>query len=189
MGAPREGLGQFFRALLDFLDDRRLRQQVYAVVSPETRALMDRPPRPLAFVPSRPIDEIEDALQKIAGPEICEACGLACARPLGWTLLQPVLRLAFQLLGQSPEPIFGNLDRFFSLVTRGISFSWERREKGGTVIARFEGPDLPEAPLHVLRGSLLFAFEATSTLGRVGPPEVVESTADRTIVRYQVEWS
>src|SRR5258708_31855111 len=109
MGAPREGLGQFFRALVDFLDDRNLRQPIYAVVSPETRALMDRSPRPLSFLPSRPIDEIEDALQKFAGPEACVACGLACARPLGWPLLQPVLRLVFQLLGQSPEPVFANL--------------------------------------------------------------------------------
>jgi hypothetical protein len=188
MGAPREGLGALFRALLDFVDERRVRQQVYAAVSLETRALIDRPPRPLAFVPSRPIDEIEDALQKIGGPEMCVACGLACARPLGWTLLQPVLRFVFQMLGQSPEPIFSNLDRFFSLITRGISFEWNRTGKSGTVTARFEGPDLPEAPLHVLRGSLQFAFEVTTTTGSVSAPEIVEATPERTTALYRVEW-
>ncbi|SRR5260221_13648162 len=188
MASPREGLGAFFRALLDFLDDRHLRPQIYAAVSPETQALMDRSPRPLSFLPSRPIDEIEDALQKLAGPEVCVACGLACARPLGWTLLQPVLRFVFQLLGQSPEPVFANLDRFFSLVTRGIAFDWAPDGKGGTVTARFNGPDLPEAPLHVLRGSLQFAFEVTSTTGTVSAYETVEATPAGTTVRYRVEW-
>jgi hypothetical protein len=120
MGAPREGLGALFRALLDFVDERRVRQQVYAVVS--------------------------------------------------------------------PEPIFSNLDRFFSLITRGISFEWNRTGKSGTVTARFEGPDLPEAPLHVLRGSLQFAFEVTTTTGSVSAPEIVEATPERTTVLYRVEW-
>ena len=35
MGAPREGLGALFRALVDFLEERRLRQQVDFLVSPE----------------------------------------------------------------------------------------------------------------------------------------------------------
>src|SRR5258708_12051658 len=123
MQAPRQGLGSFFRALTDFLDERGLREQVRAAVSPATRELIDQPPRPLSFIPSRPIDELETALQNIAGAQACVDCGVACARPLGWSLLQPVLRMVFQLFGQSPEPVFANLDRFFSLLTRGISFS------------------------------------------------------------------
>jgi hypothetical protein len=63
------------------------------------------------------------------------------------------------------EPIFGNLDRFFSLVARGIAFAWAPLEKGGSVTATFEGPDTPEAALHVLRGSLQFVFEASGTTG------------------------
>ncbi len=188
--APRQGLGSFFRALTAFLDQRGLREQVRAAVSPSTRELIDQPPRPLSFIPSRPIDELENALQNIAGVQACVDCGIACARPLGWSLLQPVLRMVFQLFGQSPEPVFANLDRFFSLVTRGISFSWEREpaERRGTVLARFAGEDTPEAAFHVLRGTLLFAFEVSSTPGEVGAPEVVESTASATIVRFQVQW-
>jgi hypothetical protein len=187
--APRQALGSFFRALIDFVDDRGVRGPVREAVSEETRALIDMPPRPMSFIPSRPIDEVESALQKLLGAEACVDCGLAAARPLGWTLLQPVLRLAFQLFGQSPASLFGNLDRFFSLVTRGISFTWESADKSGTVIARFEGSELPDAALHVLRGSLQFVFEVCSTTGTVGPPEVVESTPQATSVRYRIAWS
>src|SRR5437870_1427688 len=124
--APRQGLGTFFRALVDFVEEKGLHDQLRGLVSPDTRALMDKPPRPMAFLPSTPIDDLETALLKLTSAEVCVECGLYVARPLGWTLLKPVLLLAFQFLGQSPEPIFGNLDRFFSLVTRGISFSWNR---------------------------------------------------------------
>src|SRR5436305_1196330 len=187
--APRQGLGTFFRALVDFVDERGLRERVRAKVSPETQALIDKFPRPMSFLPSKPIDEVEAALLELTGPDVCVECGLAVARPLGWSLLQPVLRIAFQFLGQSAEPIFSNLDRFFSMVTRGIDFSWEKAEKGGTVLARFAGPDTPEAAFHVLRGSLTFAYEASGTTGTVSPPEVVESTPHETVVRYRVSWA
>src|SRR5204863_2377100 len=73
----------------------------------------------------------------------------------GRTMLQPIIRMAFMVFGQSPEPIFANLDRFFSMVTRGITFSWQPGDKGGSVLTRFDGEDTPEAAFHVLRGTLL----------------------------------
>ena len=172
--APRQGLGTFFRALLDVVEERGLRDPVRDLVSEPTRALIDAPPRALSFIPSAPIDEIESALQKLIGDEALVDCGLACARPLGWSLLQPVIRMAFMMFGQSPEPIFGNLDRFFSMVTRGITFSWAQQGKGGAVCARFAGEGTPEAAFHVLRGTLLFVYELSGTVGEVGPPEVLD---------------
>jgi hypothetical protein len=187
--SPRQGLGTFFRALVDFVEQRQLLSKVREQVSPETRAMIDHPPRALSFIPSTSIDEIEVALEKVAGQETLVECGLACARPLGWSLIQPVLRMAFQLFGQSPEAIFGNLDRFFSLAVRGISFGYEAQGKGGTVMARFDGDDTPAAAFHVLRGTLIFVFEASGTTGEVDPPEMVESTPAGVTVRYRVRWS
>jgi hypothetical protein len=187
--APRQGLGTFFRALMDFVDERGLREQVRAAVSPSTRALIDEPPRSLSFIASTPIDEIETALQDLAGNEALAECGIACARPLGFRMLQPVIRTAFMLFGQSPEPIFSNLDRFFSLVTRGITFSWKSSEKGGSVLTRFEGEGTPDAAFHVLRGTLLFVYEVSGTVGEVGLPQVVESTPAGVTVRYDVRWN
>ena len=188
--APRQGVGSFFRALVGFVDEKGLRTPVWEAVSPETRALIDDPPRPLAFIPSKPIDEIEAALHRITSEQVLVDCGLACARPLGWSLLAPVLHVAFTLFGPSPAPILGNLDRFFSLVTRGISFQWSESEpdRSGIVTATFQGDGTPEAAYHVLRGSLLFAFEVCGIVGQVGPPEVVESSPSASVVRYAVKW-
>ena len=120
---PRQALGTFFRALLDFVDERGLRAQILAQVSPATKAAIENPPRPLAFMPSDPIDEVEVALGRLAGTEALVEAGLASSRALGWTLLQPVIKAAFFLFGQSAEPVFSNLDRFFSLAIKGIVFS------------------------------------------------------------------
>jgi hypothetical protein len=93
------------------------------------------------------------------------------------------------MFGQSPEPIFSNLDRFFSMVTRGITFSWEADgAKGGTVSARFDGEGTPEAAFHVLRGTLIFVYEVSGTVGEVGSPRVSESTPAGVTVRYDVRW-
>ena len=126
-GALRQGLGSFFRALMDFVDERGLREQVRAGVSAATRATIDDPPRVLSFIPSTAIDDIESVLQKLVGDE-----GLR----------------------RGPHPV---------------------RRRGHT-----RG--------HVLRGTLLFAYELSGTVGEVGMPQVVESTPAGVTVRYDVRW-
>jgi len=81
-----------------------------------------------------------------------------------------------------------NLDRFFSMVTRGITFSWQPGERCGAVLTRFDGEGTPGAAFHVLRGTLLFAYELSGTVGEVGMPQVVESTPAGVTVRYDVRW-
>ena len=187
--APRQGLGNFFHAVTDFLADRSLREPVLALVSEETRQLVATPPRGFAFIGSKPIDEIEAAIQQLEGPQALVDLGVFCAKRLGGTLIQPVLRAAFYLLGERPEAAFGNLDRFFSLVTRGILFRWKPEgDTSGTVEAWFSGPGTPEAAFHVLRGTLMYVFEIVGRPGTVHPPQVVEATPSGSRVWIKVQW-
>src|SRR5256885_17157778 len=172
-GAPRQGLGSFFRALMEFVDERGLREQVRAGVSAATRATIDDPPRMLSFIPSTAIDDIESVLQELVGDNGLAECGMACGRPLGWTMLQPIIRMAFMVFGQSPEPIFANLDRFFSMVTRGITFSWQPGDKCGAVLTRFDGEGTPEAACPTLRARRLFANALPGRAGEAGMPQAV----------------
>ncbi len=97
--------------------------------------------------------------------------------------------MAFLLLGQTPAVVFENLDRFFALVTRGITFSYMADSpRAGVVVARFDGPDTPEAAYHVLQGSLHFIFELCGVSGEVGPGDVSESTPAGASVHYRVRW-
>jgi hypothetical protein len=187
--APRQGLGNLFRQLLDYLDDEKLREQVRERVSADTRRLFDAPPRALAFMPSTAIDDLETALGEVAGTDALVDCGLQTARALGGTLILPAIRAAFYLFGESPASIFANLDRFFSLVTRGIAFSWtEEGPSAGIIEVRFAGPDTPHAAFHVLRGTLQFVYEISATRGEVGPPEVVEEGRSGSVVRFRARW-
>jgi len=187
--APRQGIGTFFRNVVDFVSNHAGKDEVLARVSPQTRALYEKPPGWLSWVPSVHIDELEAAFLSIAGRDATVEMGRACSRSLGTTLVQPVVRIAFLLLGQSPAAIFENLDRFFALVTRGITFSYTAAApRAGSVLAHFDGPDTPEAAFHVLQGALEFIFEMCGISGQVGSVEVVESSAAGASVRYRVQW-
>ena len=187
--APRQGIGTFFRNIVEFIDGRGRKAQVLERVSAATRALCDKPPGWLSWVPSVHIDELEAAFLDVAGREATVELGRACSQNLGTTVVRPVLRMAFLLLGQTPAVVFENLDRFFAMVTRGITFSYTpESQKAGVVVARFEGSDTPEAAFHVLQGSLQFIFELCGVSGEVGPAEVAESTPAGATVRYRVRW-
>jgi hypothetical protein len=187
--APRQGIGCFFRHIVEFIDRSGVKDEVLAAVSPETRALVEKPPRSTAWVPSRHIDELEAAFLRAAGRDLTVEMGRVCSRTLGATIVQPVLRLAFMLLGQGPATVFENLDRFFSLATRGIDFGWAcESKKSGVVSARFVGPDTPDAAYHVLQGSLEFIFDLCGVSGEVGGAEVVEQSDAGSTVHYRVSW-
>src|SRR5260370_28088530 len=97
MEARRQGVGTFFRTLMDFVDKGGLHERVRAAVSPATREVIDNPPRPLTFIPSRAIDEIEAALQRLSGTQALVECRLVCPRSLAWSLIHPVLLLVVPL--------------------------------------------------------------------------------------------
>jgi hypothetical protein len=162
---------------------------VKAKVSPETARLFDAPPRALAFIPSTAIDDLETALGEVAGTEALVDCGLQTARALGGSLIQPAIRAAFFLFGESPASVFAHLDRFFSLVTRGLSFTWTYEgTSAGVIEVRFDGPGTPPAAFHVLRGTLQFAYEISARPGQVDPPQVVEENHNCTRVRFRARW-
>jgi len=187
--APRQGIGSFLRNVIDFIGERGFAAAVLAKVSPGTRAVWESPPRAFSWVPSRHIDELETAFLQVAGEQQTVEMGRVASKNLGTTIVKPVLRMAFTLLGQSPATIFANLDRFFSLVTKGIHFEWtEPRAKGGVLVASFDGPATPRAALLVLQGSLQFVFELCGGSGEVTAPEVLADGPEGTRVRYAVSW-
>jgi hypothetical protein len=187
--APRQGIGSFFRNIVDFIEERGRKAEVLERVSPQTRALWEKPPGWFSWVPSVHIDELESAFLAVAGRGQTVELGRVCSQSLGTTVVRPVLRMAFLLLGQTPAVVFENLDRFFSMVTRGITFTYTGDSpQSGVVVARFDGPDTPEAAYHVLQGSLQFIFELCGVSGEVGPAQVAESTPVGATVRYRVRW-
>ena len=190
-GEPaRAALGSFLRGILNFVEKKHLGSQVRARVSPETIKLMDHPPFVFRWVGSTPIDEIEAALQVIGGPELCHDLGLDLSSAIGGSIVQPVLRVAFFLFGETPEAVFAHLDRFFSLPIRGITFSWRPMVQGvGVVEARFNGDKVPEAAFHVLQGSLQWVFDdLLKRPGSVGPVHLVHVDETEARVTFEVRF-
>lgn len=191
MDTARQGLGAFFRTLLDFIKEKGLYEQVLAKVSADTREKMLKPPSPLSWMDSGAIDEVQTAVGELGGRQLLVEFGALSARAFGGSMIQPVIRAAFLLFGETPAAAFANLDNFFTLATRGIAFKWRQvTEKEGVVEARFAGADTPSAAFHVLQGSLHFIFEISGAKdGQVDPAEVVTGASPgATLVRYHVRW-
>ena len=187
---PREYLGAPVRITLDLIAKRGLTQKIRAMASPEVARVLDKPPWPLAWVDARVLDELETLLLKLAGSDACIELGLLAGRNLGGGMIAPVLKMAMGLFGRSPATVFGNLDRFYSMVMRGVSFSYEPTSAtSGVVEARVQGPGVPAAMFDVTRGNLSYVFEVCGVSGTVDPPRVLRHDENGAQIRLTVRWS
>lgn len=183
-------LGSVLRLTVDFLEQRGCKAQVRQKVSAATAQLIDKPPFPFAWIPATPMDELESALSLVAGRDACVDLGLTAARNLGGSLIQPVLKMATALFGNTPVAVFQNLERFYAMVLKGMKFDYEALGPREAVIrVRAEGGKVPAALFDVTRGNLAYVFELCGVRGSVEPPEEIRCDARGGEASYRVRWS
>jgi hypothetical protein len=189
-GEPRTYLGSVLRITVEFLRERGCLELVRQRVSPSTCALIDKPPFPFAWIPATPMDEMESALFAVAGTQACADLGATAARKLGGSVIAPVLRMASSLFGNTPAALLANLDRFYPMVLKGMSFGYEALgDREGIVRASAGGPDVPAALFHVTRGNLLYIFELCGVSGTVDAPAGIRREGGTGEALYRVRWS
>jgi hypothetical protein len=189
-GGKRGYIGASFKSAVEFIQQRGLAKQILAECSPETAKLVEKPPVILSWMDAKPLDELETLIVKHAGRQACVDAGLDAARKLGGTMVQPVLRLAMTLFGQTPATLLANLDRFYPLVTSGLHFEYEPvSETEGVVTMTCDGPDVPPAVFDATRGNLMYLLELCQRQGTVEAPHVVSSDPTATLVSYRARWT
>lgn len=190
-GAEGRGyLGSAFRVAVDFLHQRGCAALVKDKVSAITAELIDKPPFPFAWMSAAAMDELQSALSAVAGREACVDLGITAGRKLGGSVIQPVLKMATVLFGNTPVTVFQNLERFYSMVLKGMKFEYEAvGPKEGVVRVRASGADVPAALFDVTRGNLTYVFELCGVTGSVGAPQEIRRDADGDLAWYKVQWS
>jgi hypothetical protein len=192
VATPRERgyLGSAFRLTLDLIDKKGWRQAIRAEASPETARMMDKPPSPLSWISAARLEDLEELVARHGGPEAAVELGLLAARSLGGSVIKPVIKLALTLFGASPETIFGNLDRFYSMASRGLHFAWcDADRKAGVIEAQFEGAGVRQSLFDVTRGNLQYVLEICGASGDVGRPQVVRHDDRGALVRFNARWA
>lgn len=186
----RKVLGSVYRITADFLAQRGLTAAILPKVSPETRAILEKPPFAFGWKSGRALEEIERALSALPnGRELCTDLGLAASLHLCGSVIQGVVRMSFALFGPSPATLFAHADRFFQMVTTGIGFRYEAAtEKAGVVWADIVGGEVHSSLFDQIRGNLKGAFPLCSVRGEVGAPEVFRHDAQSAVVKYAVQW-
>ena len=133
--ASRAALGCVYRITADFLEKRGLMEKVKTQLSPPSRKVLDKLPFAFAWQDYSPLEEIERVLHQYS-PQLADDLGYAAAEYLSGTVVAPVLKMAFSLFGRTPAALFGNLDRFYSMVVRGFSFRFGARATGAAPWSR-----------------------------------------------------
>jgi hypothetical protein len=183
-------LGSAFRVAVDFVQQRGCSALVKQKVSASTAELIDKPPFPFAWMPALAMDELQSALSAVAGREACVDLGITAGRKLGGSVIQPVLKMATALFGNTPVTVFQNLERFYSMVLKGMTFEYQTvGAKEGTIQVRVEGANVPAALFDVTRGNLTYVFELCGVNGTVGAPDEIHCDDRGGQARYQVRWT
>jgi hypothetical protein len=183
-------LGSAFRVAVEFVQQRGCTALVKQRVSAATAELIDKPPFPFAWMPAAAMDELQSALSAVGGREACVDLGVTAGRKLGGSVIQPVLKMATALFGNTPATVFQNLERFYSMVLKGMTFEYEAAgPKQGLIRVRVEGANVPMALFDVTRGNLTYVFELCGVDGTVGAPEDVRCDAAGGQARYKVQWA
>lgn len=182
-------IGVAVRQAIEFIEARGLTAKVRADASPAAIAQIEKPPAMLAWQDAAVLDELETLLEKHGGRSACADLGLQAARKLGSGLVRPVLKFALQLFGNSPATVLANLDRFYSMVTKGLSYGYEAVDDNhGLVILTAYGPSVPRAFFDVTRGNLVYMLEVAGATGTVDAPKIRSSSDECTVVEYRVGW-
>ena len=188
--SARGYIGSAFRVAVDFLHERGCAPQVAEKVPDATVDLIARPPFPFVWIPALHMDELQSALCAVAGRQACVDLGVAGARKLSGSVIAPVLRMATALFGNTPVTLFQNLQRFYTLVLRGMSFEYESLgPRSGLVLTEAEGARVPAALFDVTRGNLAYVFELCGVSGTVSEPQDVRCGSRKGEAHYLVQWT
>lgn len=184
----RACLGAVYRVTNDFLVERGLDGEVKAQLAPAERRMLEKLPFPFAWQDGAALEEIEKILYA-RSPQLPADLGFAAAKILSGGVVAPVFRMALRLFGQTMDSIFGNLDRFYSIVVQGFAFRYEPSgEKQGKVFATISrGPAHPSL-FQQLKGNLLMMYAIVGATGTVDEPVVLRSDDSGADISLAVRW-
>jgi hypothetical protein len=186
----RDYIGGVFRLTLDFIRKSGLFEAMAGELSPGTKALVDKLPGRLSWIGCGPMDELESLVVRHGGSKAAFDLGLLAGREFGGSIMQPVLKMAVSLFGNTPATLFANLERFYPFVTKGYHFNWEPQgDRGGVVEVRWDPPKPPSALFDVTRGNFQYVTELIGSKDfRIEPPQIVRHDDTGALVRYAVAW-
>lgn len=183
----REVLAATFRVALEHIEKNGALEHVKARVPEPTARLIAKPPMRFRFISSEHIDQLYEAYKETTTRKGLFDLGVDIARGTSLSAAGPVVKMAVALFGANPASLFGNLDRFYSVATKGITFTWKQTgDREGIIDTRFQPGPPPTASATVLEGNLFYAFEVLGTETGVIEPHVALEQGH--LIRVRARW-
>jgi hypothetical protein len=188
MSENRAVIGTVYRITAEFLDERGLTTEVKEKLSAASRKVLEKPPFPFAWQDYTALEEIEQILYA-KSPQLAADLGFAAAKLLSGSMIAPVLKAATSLFGATPDSFFNNLDRFFAMVVRGFSFTYESQgQKRGRVVAKISGGRPHPSLFQQLKGNLAILYPIAGATGVVDEPVLLGSDESGAEIALGVRW-
>jgi hypothetical protein len=170
---------------MSWLRDEGLLEPLRAKLSPQTAALLTRPPLPTAWIAAPQMDELYACIAGLRGEDAVRAMALDAVRRSLGTLLRPLLSMYMKLAGSTPRAIFAHMPALAALFIKGVAFEWTPTgpSSGELFIGYANAP--PLALFHLWKGMLEFAFELCQTNGEIAFHVAPRGTA----ARFAILWS
>jgi hypothetical protein len=162
--------GAVLEAYRGALVDMQAWDRVAPHLSPEARALLEKPPIALVMVDSWLVDPIIETIERQLGVDAVVEVGARAVRKGLMKFLGPMIRGTSELFGATPASLLARLDRISGLNVKGVGMRWESTSAtSGTL--RLEYPRAtPSANFHIWRGSVSVVFDLCNTVGEVSAP-------------------
>lgn len=158
--------------------------EVFALLSPETRAAWERP-HDQRWHPGKVAIEGWSAIVKVGGPSWLEELNYRVTRDSFGPIVGPLVKIGLALSGSSPATIFSRLGDVTSVALRGVQFQWTAGvPTGGTEVLRYPVDMPPDVVEFGWRGILRVGSELTGKVIRVDRFEALTPRSFRLTVSW-----
>jgi hypothetical protein len=186
---PLEIKASMFRGYLAAVDKAGLRDQVRALVSKQTQALMDLPPPISEWLGYEPTDELVIAIDALGGAAEVRALSRRAVLEGMAPFMRSVVQGFLSLFGVSPASLFSRMPQLTGTVSRGIEYGYtEESAHSGTLVVRYPSRhDVPLCVFVAVAGTLESIYDVCDAHGTVSAPEVIAEPAANA-ARFHLRW-
>ena len=183
---PRSFKRSLFTSYLDVLQRTGLLVRVRAGAGAELAALLDRPRGAGPWMPGATFDELNAALEALAGREAVRQLGLNVMKRDFTLVLEPIIHLSLSLLGASPASLFSRAHLMLAVISHGVEMKWTPAGRSGGTMQVVCGDAVPSISWAAWEGCFLYILELAAATGTVCE---ARSAADGRGCAVDVAWT
>jgi hypothetical protein len=160
--------GVGLKALVEVLRARPEAGQVFARVSPPTRAALDKPSLS-KWHDGSVIFDLTLTMDAVMGGDAIEDVYYEHVRRSVGPLMAPFVKVALSLAGKDPRTIYKRMDDMMGSMVKGVSSTWQETTATSGVLTLHHRDEVKVPSVRAWAGVLRYPFDLCEVKGEVRP--------------------